>query len=65
MYYVSNCAISKYKARKKWFVENRWSPAVNALQEKYRRGRWHFIEITNDIRNNRTQLLDKIRKINL
>ena len=55
--------MSKDKAEKKWFVENRWLPAVNAVQEKYGFGRWHFIEIANDIRNIRTQLLDKIQNI--
>lgn len=42
---------SKDKAEKKWFVENRWIPAVNALKEKYGYPEWHFIEIANDIRN--------------
>ena len=27
--------MSKDKAEKKWFVENRWVPAVNALKDKY------------------------------
>jgi type III restriction enzyme len=27
--------MSKDKAEKKWFVENRWIPAVNALKDKY------------------------------
>ena len=57
--------MSKDKAEKKWFVENRWLPAVNAVHEKYDFGRWHFIEVANDIRDIKTQLLDKIQKINL
>ncbi len=57
--------MSKDKAEKTWFVENRWLPAVNAVQEKYSIGRWHFIEIANDIRNIRKQFLDKIQTINL
>ncbi len=57
--------MSKDKAEKKWFVENRWLPAVNAVHEKYEFGRWHFIEVANDIRDIRTQLLDKIQEINL
>lgn len=56
--------MSKDKAEKKWFVHNRWLPAVNAVQEKYGLGRWHFIEIANDIRDIRTQLAESI-KINL
>ena len=43
--------MSKEKAEKKWFVENRWLPAVNAFKEKYEYPEWHFIEIANDIRN--------------
>lgn len=42
---------NKEKAEKKWFVENRWLPAVNAFKEKYEYPEWHFIEIANDIRN--------------
>lgn len=55
--------MSKDKAEKKWFVENRWIPAVNAVQEKYELGSWHFIEIANDIRNIKTQLIEKIGSI--
>lgn len=52
--------MSKDKAEKKWFVENRWIPAVNALKEKYDYPEWHFIEIANDIRNIKNQLTEKI-----
>lgn len=55
--------MSRDKAEKKWFVENRWIPAVNAVQEKYELGKWHFIEIANDIRNIRNQLTDKIKTL--
>ncbi|MEI6846417.1 MAG: DEAD/DEAH box helicase family protein [Chlorobiaceae bacterium] len=55
--------MSKDKAEKKWFVENRWLPAVNAVQETYSLGRWHFIEIANDIRDIRNQLINKINTI--
>jgi type III restriction enzyme len=55
--------ISKDKAAKKWFVENRWIPAVNALKDKYGYAEWHFIEIPNDIRNIRNQLIEKIQSI--
>ena len=51
------------KAEKKWFVENRWLPAVNALKDKYNYPKWHFIEIANDIRNIKNQLTDKIASI--
>ncbi len=55
--------MSKDKAEKKWFVENRWIPAVNALKEKYDYPEWHFLEIANDIRNIRNQLIEKIKSI--
>lgn len=55
--------MSKDKAEKKWFVENRWLPAVNALKEKYEYPEWHFIEVANDIRNIRNQLIEKISTI--
>ena len=55
--------MNKDKAEKKWFVENRWIPAVNALREKYSYEEWHFIEIANDIRDIRNQLIAKIHSI--
>ncbi len=55
--------MSKDKAEKKWFVENRWIPAVNALKDKYEYPEWHFIEIANDIRNIKNQLIEKIQSI--
>jgi type III restriction enzyme len=55
--------MSKDKAEKKWFVENRWIPAVNALKDKYEYPEWHFIEIANDIRNIKNQLIEKIKSI--
>jgi type III restriction enzyme len=51
------------KAEKKWYVENRWIPAVNAVKDKYGYDEWHFIEIANDIRNIKNQLLEKIRTL--
>lgn len=50
--------MSKDKAEKKWYVENRWLPGVNALSDKYKFGEWHFIEIANDIRNIKNELND-------
>jgi len=55
--------MSKDKAEKKWFVENRWIPAVNALKDKYAYPEWHFIEIANDIRDIKNQLIEKIQHI--
>ncbi len=55
--------MSNDKAEKKWFVENRWLPAVNSLKDKYNYPEWHFIEIANDIRNIKNQLIEKINAI--
>lgn len=55
--------MSKDKAEKKWFVESRWLPAVNALKDKYEYPEWHFIEVANDIRNIKNQLIEKISSI--
>ena len=55
--------MNKDKAEKKWFVENRWLPAVNSFKEKYEYSEWHFIEIANDIRNIKNQLIEKIQSI--
>lgn len=57
---VEISGFSKDKAEKKWFVENRWIPAVNSLKDKYEYPEWHFIEIANDIRNIKNQLEDAI-----
>jgi type III restriction enzyme len=55
--------MSKDKAEKKWFLENRWLPAINSLKEKYDYPEWHFIEIANDIRDIKNQLIAKIESI--
>ena len=54
---------NKDKAEKKWYMENRWLPAVNAVRRHYGYEEWYFIEIANDIRNIKNQLTDKIRSI--
>ncbi len=55
--------MNKDKADKKWYVENRWLPAVNEVREKYEMDEWHFIEIANDIRNIKQQLTNKINSL--
>jgi type III restriction enzyme len=52
--------MSQDKADKKWYVENRWLPAVNAIRDKYGWDEWAFIEIAGDIRDIKNQLLVKI-----
>ena len=49
------------KAAKKWHVENRWLPAVNAVRGKYGFDLWAFIEIARDIRDIKNQLIAKIQ----
>ncbi|MCS6978614.1 MAG: DEAD/DEAH box helicase family protein [Flavobacteriales bacterium] len=55
--------MSHDKAEKKWYVENRWLPAVNAVKDKYGYPEWHFIEIAHDIRDIKNQLTEKIASI--
>ncbi len=55
--------MNKEKEDKKWYVENRWLPAVNEIREKYEMDEWHFIEVANDIRNIKNQLINKIESI--
>jgi len=55
--------MNRDKGEKKWYVENRWLPAVNSVKEKYAYEEWHFIEISNDIRDIKNQLNDKIRSL--
>jgi type III restriction enzyme len=51
------------KIEKRWYVENRWLPAVNAVKDKYEFDEWHFIEIANDIRDIRNQINNKINSL--
>ena len=51
------------KAEKRWYVDNRWLPAVNAVRDKYAMEPWAFVEIANDIRDIKNQLLTKINSI--
>ena len=55
--------MNKDKAVKKWHVENRWLPAVNAVRDKFDYDEWYFIEIANDIRFIKNQLVDMIKSL--
>ena len=55
--------MNKDKAEKKWYVENRWLPAVNEVNEIYDYDEWKFIEIANDIRDIKNQLRSKINSV--
>jgi type III restriction enzyme len=51
------------KEDKKWYVENRWLPAVNSIRDQYGFDRWAFIEISGDIRDIKNDLRKKIRSL--
>lgn len=55
--------MSQDKAEKKWFVENRWLPAVNAVRGQHGFAEWFFIEIAMDIRDIKQQLESQILRI--
>jgi type III restriction enzyme len=55
--------MNKDKAEKKWYVENRWLPAVNSVREKFGYDEWHFIEVKDDIRAIKNELIEKIEQI--
>jgi len=55
--------MSQDKAEKKWYLINRWLPAVNAVKDKYQYPEWQFIEIANDIRNIKNELIEKINSL--
>ena len=55
--------MNRDKAVKKWYVENRWLPAVNAVRDQYGYDEWAFIEVANDIRDIKNQLLNKISSL--
>ena len=56
---VEISGMSKDKAEKKWYVENRWLPAVNAVRDRNDYDEWSFIEIAGDVRDIKNQLIDK------
>ncbi len=53
---------NKDKDEKKWYVENRWLPAVNSVKDKYEYETWDFIEIS-DIQDIKNKLIDKFAQI--
>ena len=57
---VEITGMKRDKAEKKWTVENRWLPAVNAIRDQHGWVRWDFIEIAEDIRDARNLLLEKL-----
>ncbi len=51
------------KEIKKWYVENRWLPAVNNSINGYGMEEWHFIEVADDIRDIKNDLREKTESI--
>lgn len=60
---VEITGMNKDKAEKKWYVENRWLPAVNAVKDKNGYDEWSFIEIAGEIRDIKNQLTDKFAQV--
>jgi len=52
------------KTEKVWAAKNRWVPAANCIREQHKWDRWDFIEISEDIRDGRNQLLYRLRDPN-
>ena len=52
--------MTRDKVEKKWAVENRWLPAVNAIRDQHGWARWDFLEIAEDIRDARNDILGKL-----
>lgn len=55
--------MSKDKAEKKWYVENRWVPSVNSVRERLGYDEWHFVEVRDEIKDIKNELIDKIESI--
>lgn len=55
---LPNPPLRKDNAEKKWFVENPWISAVNALKDKYGYPELHFVEIANDIRDIKNHIIN-------
>ena len=60
---VEITGMSRDKEEKRWYVENRWLPAVNSVKDKYGYDEWHFLEVKEDIRDIKNELLDKIESM--
>ncbi len=60
---VEITGMSQDKAEKRWYVSNRWLPAVNAVRDKFGYDEWHFLEIAGDIRDIKNEVLDKIENL--
>ena len=59
---VEITGFAKDKAEKRYFVRERWLPAVNAQRERLGQLPWHFVEVT-DIERIKNQLTAEIERI--
>ena len=59
---VEITGFAKDKAEKRWFVNERWLPAVNGQREKLGWLPWHFVEVT-DIERIKNQLGAEIDRL--
>lgn len=59
---VEITGFAKDKAEKRWFMRERWLPAVNGQRDRLGLLPWHFIEVT-DIERIANQLTDEIARI--
>jgi type III restriction enzyme len=52
--------MTRDKTEKKWAVEKRWLPAINAIRTTHDWPRWEFLEIAEDIRDARNDIIKKL-----
>ncbi len=55
--------MSQDKDVKKWYVENRWLPAVNHIRNDHGMDEWHFVEVAADIRDIKNDLKRTIERL--
>lgn len=52
--------MARDKPEKAWTVKEQWIPAINRIREQRGWERWDFLEIAEDIRDARNDLLNKL-----
>ena len=55
--------MNREKEAKRWYMQNRWLPAINGVLDELDTDPWFFAEVANDIRFVRNQLKDEIGQI--
>ncbi len=59
---VEITGFAKDKEAKRYYVQQRWLPAVNTQRERLGLAPWHFVEVT-DIERIKNQLTDEIERV--